>query len=95
MSNQICDCKFKKAKKCYEVVHSWFEQLNNEPFDTLPYNQKYAWLMISLGKKEHIIPTTDDEAEPTPEVKQNEVGELVKTPYDEDCKKSKSKPRKK
>ena len=91
MSDEICDCKFKKAKKCYEVVHSWFEQLNNEPFDTLPYNQKYAWLMISLGKKQHIIPSTDDDEE----VQKPEVGELMKTPYDENCKKSKSKPRKK
>lgn len=99
MSEKICDCKFQKARKCYDVVHSWFEHLNVEPFDSIPYSQKYAWLMIALGKKQHIIPTTDDEQEEPQKqvepVKKNEVGELVKTPYDEDCKKSKTRNRKK
>lgn len=98
MSENICECKFQKAKKCYEVVHSWFDNLNKEPFDTLPHNVKYAWLMIALGKRQHIIPSSDEDNEKESVVvqeKKPEVGELLQTPYDEETKKRKSKPRKK
>lgn len=53
--NEFCSCKERKAKCLYECVNSWFSDLNNQPFETLPYHVKYAWFMCAMRKKQHNI----------------------------------------